>query len=91
MTRLERVKVDRRCAAFIDGLLEIKLLCNPDVFSRLDTVARRRGYTIAAHQRGIQGTYICFEPLDGWGNPLVCTHPKHGKNRICPGCGGRSP
>jgi hypothetical protein len=48
------------CEQFIDQLALIDMVEDTDLFVILDEIAIAKGYTIAAHQRGAQGTHICF-------------------------------
>lgn len=57
MTRERIVEV---CETFIKDLDAGKALDRADIFPLLEEAARERGYTIAAKQRGIHGTYLSF-------------------------------
>ena len=47
---------------FIIDLVENGHIEDKDLFLFLDQEARKRGYQIAAQQRGIHGTFISFTP-----------------------------
>lgn len=49
------------CKGFLDALPHPKIL-DPVLFTTLNDEAQKLGFRIAAHQRGIHGTYLCFEP-----------------------------
>jgi hypothetical protein len=47
------------CSSFIDFLSD-KELESDELFTMLDKAAKKRGYHVAAEQRGIHGTFLHF-------------------------------
>lgn len=47
-----------------DVLIE-RAIGDADFFADLDQAMRRKGYRLSAQQRGIQGSYITVEKIDG--------------------------
>jgi hypothetical protein len=48
---------------FVNRLLTVDLIENPLLFDKMDLYARNHGFKLCAYQRGIRGTYICFERM----------------------------
>lgn len=61
-TRDEKVFVNSACTVFVCTLKDAGLLGHPQLFETLRDIAFKYGYALHAHQGGIRGTFICFEP-----------------------------
>lgn len=55
-------KIERACSAFLQTLIDEGTIEDKELFLCLSAMAERKNYKLCAYQRGIQGTFICFEP-----------------------------
>lgn len=58
--RRDRVYIRGVCATFVQALVAWQLEEHSELFSILCEEVEKRGLRLEAHQRGVQGTYICL-------------------------------